>query len=242
MTIVQTTTKTTTSWRSVARWAAIVGAAAYAIAMIAARTVIPPAVILIVVLLAGVALSNRPGRAGPRVTLAGGILLLLVSLTLASSDLSAPRSFPSWSVATAAAIAGVVLLISSIALVRSAAESNRARTIVGIAGVLIVLCVAVNLVGSLTNANASRSSADVAVTAKNTKFGPRAVSVRSGRVTFFLDNKDFQLHNFHIDGVGSAVVLTARHSVRHTFDLKAGTYRFECDFHNGMQGTLTVTG
>ena len=37
-------------------------------------------------------------------------------------------------------------------------------------------------------------------------------------------------------------MLTARHSARHTFDLRPGTYRYVCDFHTGMQGTLTVTG
>jgi plastocyanin len=119
--------------------------------------------------------------------------------------------------------------------------SDAPRRLARVAVAVIVVGVAANVVASATNANATQNAGDVAVTAKNTKFGPNTVTVPSGRVSFFLDNKDFQLHNFHIDGAGSAVLLDARHSVRHVFDLQPGTYRFECDFHDGMTGTLTVT-
>ena len=236
---VQTTTATT--WRDLVRHASIGGVVILAVAMVAAKTVIPPLAIVMVALLVGSYLSSRPGRAGTIVTLVCGALLLINVVLFGVNDLGAARSFPSWAIAVAGTITSVVLVVATIAVLRSATANEWPRTLGHLASAAVAVCVALNLVLSVTSANASRQAADVAVIARNTKFQPKAMSVPTGRVSFFLDNKDFQLHNFHIEGAGPAVLLNARHSVRRVFDLQPGTYRFECDFHDGMTGTLTVT-
>jgi plastocyanin len=213
----------------------------YVIVMAAAKAVIPPIVLIFVVLVVGVVLMRRPGRAGITVTLVGLVLFLLSDVIFGGNGFSTPRSFPSFAIALVALITGVVGITAAVNARRDKTGAAAPMTIVRVAAGLIVLAIAGNVVGSVTYKNASRQAGDVVVSAKNTKFGPSDLSVSAGRVTFVLSNKDLQLHNFHIKGVGSAVLLPANHSVRHSFDLRAGTYSFVCDFHTpNMKGTITV--
>jgi plastocyanin len=229
------------TWRQLVRWAAIAAMVEYLVVMAAAKGVIPPVILIFLVLLAGVVLLRRPARKGVVVTLVGLVLFLASDVILGGSNFSTPRSFPSWAIALAALVTGLVGIASAVATLRGKTGGTAPLTTAWVAGGLIVLATAGNILGSLTFKNASREAGDVIVTAKDTKFGPSTLVVSAGPVTFFLDNKDLQLHNFHIKGVGSAVLLPASHSTRHTFDLRPGTYSFVCDFHTpNMKGTLTV--
>jgi len=239
MTEVQSTRATT--WRRLARWAAITAIVEYVIVMVAAKSLIPPIVVILLVLLAAVVLMRRPPPAGRTVALVGLVLFLASDVIFGGNGFSTPRSFPSFAIALAGLITGVVGITAAVAARRDKMGRAAPLTMAWIAAGLILAVTAGNILASVTYADATRQPGDVALTARNTKFGPSQLTVNAGRVTFFINNKDLQLHNFHIKGVGSAVLLPASHSVRRSFSLQPGTYTFVCDFHTpGMKGTLTV--
>jgi plastocyanin len=214
----------------------------YVVVMAAAKGLIPPVLLIFVILLVGTVMLRRPARRGVIVTLVGLVLFLASDVLLGGSNFSTPRSFPSFAIAMAGLITGVVGITAAVAELRERAGGDRPMTMARVAGALIAVALVGNVVGSVTYKNPARQVGDVVVTAKDTKFGPSTITAHAGRVAFFIDNKDLQLHNFHIKGVGSAVLLPASHSARHTFDLRPGTYSFVCDFHTpNMKGTLVVT-
>lgn len=229
------------AWRRLSKWAVIAGVVEYIVVMATAKAVIPPLVVISIVLLVGLALSGRPGRAGVIVTLVGFVLFFVSNLLFAGVNFTAPTSFPSWALILAATVTGLVGIASGIATLRDSTAAAAPLAMARVAAALIVLAVAGNLIASLTYSDASAQAGDVAVTAKDTKFAPDTLAASAGSVTFFFDNKDILLHNFHIKGVGSAVLLPAGHQVRHSFDLQPGTYEYVCDLHTDMKGTLTVS-
>jgi plastocyanin len=239
--MVEVETAAGTTWRRLANWAAITAAVVYIVVMATAKAVIPPIVIIFLVLVVGVVLLRRGTQSGIIVTLVGFVLFLLSDVIFGGGNFSSPRSFPSFWIALAGVITGVVGITATVAMLRHRLGEGTPMTIARVAGALIVVAGLGNLIGSLTYKDASRQAGDIAVAAKDTKFGPNALTVSAGRVTFFLDNKDVQLHNFHIKGVGPAVLMPASHRTRHTFALQPGTYSFVCDFHTpDMKGTITV--
>ncbi|HVC08007.1 MAG TPA: plastocyanin/azurin family copper-binding protein [Solirubrobacterales bacterium] len=89
------------------------------------------------------------------------------------------------------------------------------------------------------------------VTAVDFQFRPRAISVTSGKVVFFLVNNGPSAHDMVVaDSTGKAVARSSLVQSGDTFtftidNLPPGTYIFYCDVPGhreaGMQGTLTVT-
>jgi len=79
----------------------------------------------------------------------------------------------------------------------------------------------------------------------NLTFVPNVVDAKAGTLTVSLENAGDIPHNlvFADAGIGKTGTVkghaTATLSVR--FD-KAGTYRFSCTFHSGMDGKVVVTG
>jgi plastocyanin len=228
-----------TTWRQLLQWAAIAGMAEYVVVMATAKAVIPPVLVIFLVLLVGMAMLRRPGRAAVIVTMVAFVLFFVSNLLFAGSNFSAPRSFPSWMLIVAASVTGLVGLTAAVATLQDRRSAGTPLTIARAAVALILIATVANLAGSLTYKDASREAGDVALSAKDTKFAPAMLTAKAGRVTFFINNKDLQLHNFHIKGF-SAVLLPASHRTRPSFDLRSGTYSYLCDLHSDMKGTLAV--
>jgi uncharacterized cupredoxin-like copper-binding protein len=70
-------------------------------------------------------------------------------------------------------------------------------------------------------------------------------SIPSGQITFVINNKGNEVHNFDILGVRSGAQIAPGTSETWTVSLPAGTYNYQCDvpFHvdKGMVGQFTVT-
>lgn len=70
-------------------------------------------------------------------------------------------------------------------------------------------------------------------------------SIPSGQVTFVVNNKGAEVHNFDVNGVKSGALLAPGASETWTVSLAPGQYLFTCDvpFHvdRGMTGTFNVT-
>src|SRR4029077_15896251 len=120
-----------------------------------------------------------------------------------------------------------------------AASAVTTRVVLAGAGVAVV-AVVLGLFASLGFTDAKPATGDISVKARHSTY-PATLTASSGQVTFFLDNADNTLHDFHIAGVkGGGQDMPATHQVRLTVALTSGTYKFECDLHSNMKGTLTV--
>jgi plastocyanin len=231
------------SWRAVLRWAAIAGIVEYVVVMaIVERAFIPPVFVIGILLLIGLVLLRRDGRAGVRLTTIAFVLFLVSNVLFAGANLFVPASFGSFAVTWTAVFTGLVGVVAGIATWRGRDVSDAAGR-VGVAGVgLAVVAVVIGLVASIGYTNAKPASGDVVLRAKDSKFDHATLAVPSGRVSFFLDNADNTLHNLHIAGVkGGTKTMPANHKARFTVKLSPGTYKYKCDYHTDMKGTLTVS-
>ena len=72
------------NWHTMLQWAAVAGIVEYLILMgLVERSIVPPALVIAVVLLVGVILLRRTGRAGVRTTTVGLALFLVVNVVFA---------------------------------------------------------------------------------------------------------------------------------------------------------------
>ena len=233
--------ESTWTWRRVLWWAAVASAVQHAVIIIAAKEVIPPVLVMGLLLLLGAWLLGRPGRAGVILLVVVLLFVVLTSFAFARHDVVEWQSFPGFAVAVASFVTAFVGLWAAVQVLRGReAPSEGARTTALATGALFVVVVAANVVGTATYDDASRGATDVAIVAKDVKWSTATLSAPAGRVTFFADNKDTVLHNFHVKDVGT-ITMPASHAASGTFDLKAGTYEYVCDLHTDMKGTLTVT-
>ena len=160
----------------------------------------------------------------------------------AGPNLAVAASFGSFAVTWTAVVTGLVGVIAGVASWRGR-ERSAAANRVGIAGLgLAAIAIVVGLVASLGFSNAKLAAGDIALRAKDTKFVPLTLVVPHGQVSFFLDNADNTLHNLHILGVTDGTkTMPANHKTHFTVALAAGAYKYRCDYHSDMKGTLTVT-
>jgi plastocyanin len=230
------------SWRRLLRWAAISGVVEYVVVLLSAGEVIPPLIVIGLLLVAGAVWLRKPGRGPVIFTLVAFVLFLVSNLAFAWRDLTETRSFPSFGVSAAALATALLGLTAAIAALRGDGDAERplARSLTLAGGAAIVAFVAVNAIGSITYDDATPGSGDVTLVAKDTEWSTTTLSASAGDVTFFLRNRDAVTHNFHIEGVGTAS-LPAAHQTRKTFTLVAGSFKYVCDYHTDMKGTLTVT-
>jgi plastocyanin len=228
------------TWRRLLAWAVWSAVVEYVIVSVLAKSVIPPIIVLGIVLIVAGVLLRRGGKAGVITALVGLVLFLVTNLAFALGDLAEYRSFPSFAVVAASMVSGVVGIVAAVAVLRGRGVSGAARAIALGSAAAVVGLLAVNAIASITYDDPERAATDLSVVAKDIEFTPESLTATAGPVTFYVDNKDAVLHNFHVKGVGK-VSMPAAHSARKTFELKAGTYEYVCDFHpEDMKGTLTV--
>ncbi len=201
------------TWRRLLRWALVAGIVEYAVVTVAAREVIPPLVVIAVLL--GVAAALLPRRSGAVLGLVALVVFLASNLAFALRDLLEPRSFPGFAVMAASVVTAVVGIVAAVRGLRADAPAPAGRRIATACAVVFVAVTAVNLAGSLTYDEPDRGSNDVLLAAHRAEWSTEELTVPAGEVTFFLDNKDAALHNFHVKG-GETVSMPASHAARAT--------------------------
>jgi plastocyanin len=238
----ETMTERTWTWRRVLWWAAVASAIQHVLVVVAAKEVIPPVLIIAALLALGAWLLSRPGRAGVILLLVAFVFVLLTNMMFAIHDAAEWRSFPGFALAVASFLTAFVGLYAAVVVLRGRdAPSEAARTTVLAMAAAFVVLVGVNVVGTATYDDPARGSTDVAIVAKGVKWNTTTLTAKAGKVTFYADNKDSVLHNFHVKDVG-VFSMPASHAASGTFDLKAGTYDYVCDLHpEDMKGKLTVS-
>ncbi|HEY2812515.1 MAG TPA: cupredoxin domain-containing protein [Acidimicrobiales bacterium] len=224
------------------RWVAIAGIVELVITMaVVEKAFIPPAAIIAILLLASAIRLRRDG-AGQKLATVSFVLFLLVNVVLAAPGLFVPASFGSFAITWLALITSVVGVIAGIASWRGRAGGPAVARVALVATAFGVLAVIVGLVASVGFTDAKPASGDIVITAKGSEFHPATLTAAHGQVSFFLDNQDNTLHNFHIVGAGGSIPnMPANHKVRVTISLNPGTYEYHCDLHDGMKGTITIS-
>ena len=125
---------------------------------------------------------------------------------------------------------------------RTAAVSKRGRRSAAVIATL-TLSVVVAACGSSGDERQTAAAPSASQTAGTTiemvdlAFEPRALTVQRGQTVTFL-NRGKVTHNAKGADFFSRVVEPGG-SYRHTFK-QAGTFRYVCTFHPGMEGTVTV--
>jgi plastocyanin len=115
---------------------------------------------------------------------------------------------------------------------------------------LLVACVALLTLAFAACSSSSKSSgsssttpaaAAADITIANLTFPPQPVSVKSG-ATVTVKNTDALTHTVTSDdGTSFNISVNANSTGTFTAPSKPGTYKFHCNIHSSMHGTLTVT-
>lgn len=230
------------TWRRVLTWAAIVSAVQHVLVVVASKEVIPPVIVIAVLLALGAWLLRARSGRGPAVfVLVLLVFVMLTNIAFARYDLMEWQSFPGFALAlTSFVVAFVGIYAAVVVLRRRDRVSDTARTVMVASAVLFAVLVGINLAGTMTYTDPARGATDVSIVAKANEWDRTTLTVPAGRVTFYADNEDTVLHNFHVKNADT-IWMPASHAASGAMDLKAGTYEFVCDVHPDMKGTLTVT-
>ncbi len=96
---------------------------------------------------------------------------------------------------------------------------------------------------SSTTKSPSAAGNTVDLTAANITYSPTDIKVPAGDVTFVVKNSDKVEHNLTIEDGGNVNAdVASGKTVNAKATLKAGTYKFHCEYHpDAMKGTITVS-
>lgn len=235
----------TTTWRDVLQGAAtgqvVMAAFMFLITLVFEGRVDPMPVVIGAVAAGGVALlRRRPGRGG--VVYAGVVsllLLLMVAMFGGLTVFSRPESTFELILFGGLSVVTILGLVATVGAWRRAAGPT-AEVAPKVAGAFLGLLVVVGVLAGGLTGSATRMAGDVSVQARNFEFSEETIEVEAGRVAVFVDNEDVASHDFSIEGVVSEAI-PGQKAGRAVFTVDAGTYRFYCSLHPGMEGTLKAS-
>lgn len=173
-----------------------------------------------------------------------GSLMFLISRIL----LAVPEQA---STAIALLVAVFIMGVSSLAAVRPSISSRTLITVLAIVGVLLASAGALAASKGERKVEKPESAAagEIAVTARNIAFDKKDIELKAdaeSQISF--TNKDAPTpHNIAILSDGGQVIFrgqlaTEKTPVTYSFKAPAaGKYKFQCDVHPNMNGTVTVT-
>jgi plastocyanin len=235
-----------TTWRDVLRGAAtgqaVLAAFLFAVSVALEGKFDPMPLVIGLVALGGVALlAKRPGKGG--VIYAGIVSLLLFLMVVAFGGLTVfTRAESTFELIVFGGLLVVTVLglVSFVGALRRSGGGRAAALAPRIAGGLIALLVAVGVVAGVLTGSATRMPGDIALQTKNFEFTETELEADRGRVAVFVENEDVAHHDFTIKDVVTTE-LPGKKAGRAVFELDAGTYRFYCSLHPGMEGTLKLS-
>jgi plastocyanin len=209
---------------------------------VVSKEVIPPVLVVGVLLALGAWLLRARSGRGPAVfVLVLLVFVVVTNLVFARYDAMEWQSFPGFALAVTTFVAAFVGIFAAVVVLRRRDRvSDTARTVVLASAVLFAVLLGINLAGTATYSDPARGATDVSIVARSNEWDRTALTAPAGRVTFYADNEDTVLHNFHVKDAGT-IWMPSSHAASGVMELKAGSYEFLCDVHPDMKGTLTVT-
>lgn len=229
------------SWKSLQFWASI---PVLLVSLFIGGLFFRPFLVISVVLIAGLVLSRRPGKAGPILLLVGSVLTILLNvgdpgLVPAFVNLNAAGDFVPRILGMGGA---VIALIAGIMALRQGATASAAAKTFGIAALAIaVLLIAASAYTTATFKSDEEGSGDSLVSAKDFEFEQDTVEADGPEVVVFFTNPDPSLHTFTIDALDVNLAVPAGKAKRVAFQAQPGTYEFYCTPHPDMTGKLVVS-
>jgi plastocyanin len=228
-------------WKSLQFWASV---PVLLVSLFIGGLFFRPFLIISVLIIAGMVLSRRPGKAGPIVLLLGSIATLVMN----AGDPGTPAGLTNLAAAAdfVPRILGIggalVALIAGIMALRKNGQPAPAARTTGLAALgLTVLLIAASVVMTATFESDAAQADDVQLSAKEFEFDPEDLAAASPEVTVFFDNPDPSLHTFTIDELDVDLAVPPGKAKRVSFEAEPGEYEFYCAPHPDMTGTLTVS-
>ena len=231
------------AWARLLRMTAVLTILLMVIILVLAGEFIPPFALFFVLLLVGLFLLPRGGKAGPIVFIVTFVLFLVLNAPFVIPTLFVPASTVDFIIGVVSILLGIVGLIAAIAVLRGrdAAPSSAPRKVGLVMAVVFVLSIVVGVGARATYEEPTRGSDDIELTTADTEFSPDSLEAGAGEVTVFVTNEDGTLHTFTIDDLDVDLAIPAGTSARVTFDAEPGTYEFYCVPHQpDMDGELTI--
>ena len=231
------------AWARLLRMTAVLTILLMVIILVLAGQFIPPFALFFVLLLVGLFLLPRGGKAGPIVFIVTFVLFLVLNAPFVIPTLFVPASTVDFIIGVLSILLGIVGLIAAIAVLRGrdAAPSSAPRKVGLVMAVVFVLSIVVGVGARATYDEPSRESGDVELTASGNEFSTETLEADAGEVSVFVTNEDGTFHTFTIDELDVDLAIPGGTSARVTFDAEPGTYEFYCVPHQpDMDGELTI--
>ena len=235
--------RSVSSWVALCRWAGFaVGVWAVALQLMAGQFI--PPITAIGVVLVGVAVFLTGERRRLAAVFAGlALVALLGNLPGTIDELSNPTSAPAFILTLLVSLAALVGVVGGIAaFFRWPTDSVRAVAIT--AGALFALGAIVSFVAAAGVDSDVPLASDVEVRAEGIEFVPENITVASGDVGVWVDNKDGIRHTFSITELGVDLAIPGLKAQRVDFEAAPGEYTIFCTVpgHEDMTAMLIVEG
>lgn len=235
--------RSVSSWVALCRWAGFaVGVWAVALQLMAGQFI--PPITAIGVVLVGVAVFLTGERRRLAAVFAGlALVALLGNLPGTIDELSNPTSAPAFILTLLVSLAALVAVVGGIAaFFRWSTDSVRAVAIT--AGALFALGAIVSFVAAAGVDSDVPLASDVEVRAEGIEFLPENITVASGDVGVWVDNKDGIRHTFSITELGVDLAIPGLKAQRVDFEAEPGEYTIFCTVpgHEDMTARLIVEG
>ncbi len=234
---------TRATWAKLLRTTAVLTILLMIVILVLAGEFIPPFAVFFVLLLVGLFLLSRGGKAGPIVLIVTFVLFVVANAPFVLPTLAVPVSMVDFVIGVAALVLGIGGLISAIAVLRGrdAQPTSAARKFSLVMAAVMLIGLVIGVGARATYDEPSRESDDVNVVASGNEFTTDAIEAEGGEISVYVTNEDGAFHTFTIDELDVDEPLPGGVSTRITFEAEPGTYRFYCVPHApDMDGELTI--
>ena len=232
-------------WSTLLQWSVVALVVVIAIInLVVAGQIIPPLVLLGVILIVGLVLLRRRGRAGVILLGIVAALMLLLNAPSIIDALGVPASVADFVVTLAAGLLQATVVVSSVQLLRRADDrpgNDGAKGVAVVAVGVLVVGVLVSLVARVTLDEPASQEDDLQLVAEDNRFSSEQLEGTSGSVTVFVENKDVTYHTFTVESLDVDLEVPGGATGRVTFQAEPGSYEFVCTPHEEeMSGVLTL--
>jgi plastocyanin len=240
------------------RWTALMVAGALStlaaiavLELLVIKEIVPPLVGIAVLLVVGLFLMSRGARAGVIVVGVVGLVYLGLSAPFIGEAFSFPASTLDFVLNLVTILSSLAMVVGAVAAVRARSNDARSPSAYKLGVAMLILLIggaAVSIVARLTREDPLGQPQDITVTAEDTEFTPKELSLTgdlgaSPRLSFFIQNEDLTAHTFTIDELDVDEPIPGGGSARVQLEgVQAGTYEYYCTVtgHDDMKGTLTL--
>lgn len=239
-----------------ARWAGLILAGALAIItsilileLFVIQEVVPPLVGVAALLVVGMVLLLRGGRAGFIVLGVVGLVYLVLLAPFVGEAFAFPASTLDFVINLVSIAGALATIIGAVAAIRSPSEDARSPAVRTIGTILLLIVVAgsaLSIIARLTREDPLGRPSDITITAEDTEYFPEEVELTgaSGNsLSFFIQNEDLTAHSFTIDELDVDEGIPGGGSARvELSSVAAGTYEYYCSItgHENMKGTIRL--